>query len=88
MTREMDRFGHHPDPAVDFCIEVDEIEAEVKNHAIGFVNGTPSLEQIQTRIFKAMGFRVGGYEWSVRAKNRLREIEAALSALRGSKEKV
>ena len=30
------RFGHHPDPAIDFCIEVEDIEGMAYNVKVGF----------------------------------------------------
>lgn len=72
------RFGHHPDPAIDFCIEVEVIEGEWLNLKAGFLNGTPTREQLEDRVFKAMQFRAGGDEGAVNAKHALRKIEAEI----------
>jgi hypothetical protein len=73
------RFGHHPDPAIDFCIEVEVLEGETHNIAVGFTNGTPPRAEIAERIARAMEFRVGGDEGAVNAKCELRKIEAAFN---------
>jgi hypothetical protein len=66
------RFGHHPDPTIDFCTEVDSIQAAIADRAAGF--DTPTDEEIDRRIFRAMAFRVGGDRSAVEAKDALREI--------------
>ncbi|APU89004.1 hypothetical protein Rctr197k_221 [Virus Rctr197k] len=69
---QLGRFGHHPDPAVDFCVEVDAIEGlEADVEAL-----IAQPEELTARIKRAMDFRVGGNEQAVIAKNRLRSIEA------------
>lgn len=73
-------FNHHPDPAIDFCIEVEVIEAEWLNIRHGFTNGTPPRSEIVERLTKAMRFRVGGDQCAVNAKTMLRKIEAEMSA--------
>ena len=65
-------FGHHPTPAIDFCIEVEEIQAMVQNRKVGF-DAEPSLNG---RIKRAMEFRVGGDEGAVAAKQLLRSVES------------
>lgn len=73
-TTTLGRFGHHPDPADDFCVEVDAIDglaAEVKV-------GLQARDTLLRRIDRAMSFRVGGDEYACRAKDRLREIAAEL----------
>lgn len=68
------RFGHHPDPAIDLCVEIDAIEglaADVKA-------GLEPKKILEDRIFNAMTFRVGGIERAVAAKGRLRELERAI----------
>lgn len=75
------RFGHHPDPAIDFEVEVDSLQAEISNKKLGFECGTPSLEELNSRVTSAMGFIVGGDPSSVDAKATLRELERDLAAL-------
>lgn len=70
------RFGHHPDPAVDFCLEVEVIQGEAENHRLGFTAGTPSRDEMAARIERAMAFRAGGDVGAVAAKQTLRKIEA------------
>lgn len=66
------RFGHHPDPAIDFCVEVEEILSA--HHGQAF--GDPVTRDIDKRIYHAMMFRVGGDQGAVGAKTVLRRIEA------------
>jgi len=73
---ELGRFDHHPDPAIDFCIEVEVIEGLHYDHKVGASDGAGLAE----RVARAMTFRVGGDEIAVRAKHTLRGIEAALAA--------
>lgn len=77
---KLGRFNHHPDPAIDFCIEVEVIEAEWSNIRHGFTNGTPSRSEIASRVAIAMQFRVGGDPQAVAAKDTLRGIEKELLA--------
>ena len=76
MTDELKvgRFGHHPDPANDFCIEVEEIEAILYDKRLGLrpLQAWPAL-----RIRRAMEFVVGGDQIAIAAKARLRAIAAA-----------
>ncbi len=64
-------FGHHPDPAIDFCHEVDVLEAELVDRRARM----PSQFDLRKRIARAMDFRVGGNEMAIRAKSRLRQLE-------------
>lgn len=66
------RFGHHPDPAIDFVVEVEAIEGELADLAAGL---TPTMD-IDARIARAMMFRVGANMPAIRAKTALRQIEA------------
>lgn len=68
------RFGHHPNPAIDFCAEVDAIEAEVIDRAAGL----PPQFDVAARTAKAMEFTVGGDSGAVVAKQTLRLIDATL----------
>jgi len=70
------RFGHHPDPATDFCLEFEAIEGEVFNQAAGM----PPEFDIRQRVTAAMNFNVGGEPAAVVAKQALRLIDAALLA--------
>lgn len=71
-TNTLGRFGHHPDPAIDFCIEVDAIKGELRQLALRLhVEGG----DLGRRINRAMDFRVGGDPNACLAKVRLRQIE-------------
>ena len=63
-------FGHHPDPAIDFEVEVGAIEGLVYEARVGLADS----DAVTARIERAMQFRVGGDAGAVRAKARLREI--------------
>lgn len=69
------RFGHHPDPAIDFCIETEIIGNEWLNTKMGFMVGTPPRSEIEERVSKAMEFRVGGDLNAIEAKAALRIVE-------------
>jgi len=75
---DLGRFNHHPDPAIDFCIEVEALEGMAYNRRVGF-DVEPTLEG---RLSRAFEFRVGGDPIAVQAKQRLREIEAARTSER------
>lgn len=67
------RFGHHDEPAMDFAIEVFEIEAEVAEPP----SGTIDRKALEERIARAMSFRVGGTVLGMAAKQALRDAETA-----------
>ena len=71
-NEQLGRFGHHPDPATDFEVEVQDLEAEAVNYRIGFQ--PMPREVLFGRIDRAMDFRVGGVESAVLAKSVLREL--------------
>lgn len=66
------RFGHHPDPAIDFCVEVETIEGELADQRAGLA---PTMN-VAERIARALEFRVGGDPRAVMAKNALRAASA------------
>lgn len=72
-TPALARFGHHPDPAIDFCVEVEEIDAIHYDVRTGIAKDKE--DERNRRISRAMSFRVGGDEKAVAAKDRLRVIE-------------
>lgn len=69
------RFGHHPDPAIDFCIESEVIENEWTNIKASFLNGTPTRSEVEDRFRTALEFMVGGDLNAIVAKASLRAIE-------------
>ena len=73
MNEVLGRFQHHPDPAIDFCVEVEELEAECYNRRVGF-QPIPR-DMLLTRIDRAMDFRVGGDLASIAAKDVLRQLD-------------
>lgn len=74
MTEKLGRFGHHPDPAIDFCCEVDAIEGMVADHRAGLCTKPP----IRERMAKALDFTVGGDINAVIAKDTLRALSVTL----------
>jgi hypothetical protein len=77
------RFGHHPDPATDFEVEVASLQARLFDAQHGIANDACQLEpiaQVREAIERAMSFRVGGAPSSVRAKQILRELESEAAA--------
>ena len=73
-TNTIGRFGHHPDPAIDFCVEVEEIEAIWTDRCNKFAN--PDDAALDARVGRALSFRVGGDLHAINAKDRLRRIES------------
>lgn len=80
-TEKLGRFGHHPDPAIDFCVEVEIIENEWLNIQIGFAKGTPTKDELGKRLSEAMNFRVGGELNAIAAKQLLRSLDADMKAV-------
>ena len=79
MTETLGRFNYHPDPAIDFEIEVQCLEARLFDAKGGISKpGTPpeTLDAVLLDIEKAMTFRVGGDLGAVAAKQVLRQLEA------------
>lgn len=74
-TERLGRFGHHPDPAIDFCVEVEELEGMMFNRRVGF-DLEPDLDK---RVESAMRFNVGGDIHAMAAKCFLKTIEDELS---------
>lgn len=75
---QLGRFGHHPDPAIDFCHEVDCCENDAFD-----LRGEVGIElrgALLLRIERAMSFRVGGDAGAVAAKQNLRALEAAMKS--------
>lgn len=72
---QLARFGHHPEPAIDFCIEVESLESIVADKRLGL---RTDEEWPHERIAKAMEFRVGADENCVVAKQALRKLEDSL----------
>jgi hypothetical protein len=67
------RFGHHVNPASDFCIEVETIEGHLHDAQRDF-SGKRIDEVFLCRIDAAMDFVVGGDPIAVAAKATLRQI--------------
>lgn len=80
MGERIGRFDHHPDPAIDFCVEVETLSGLVYEAQVGMIPAGPVFE----RIDRAMSFRVGGDLNAMDAKNTLREIERQLIFSRGA----
>ena len=74
MSEALGRFNHHPDPAIDFCIEVEELQAISIDMALGLASKFEQ-QSFDERLFNAMSFRVGGDEGAIAAKSMLRELE-------------
>ncbi|HAU75600.1 MAG TPA: hypothetical protein DCW88_08710, partial [Agrobacterium sp.] len=74
------RFGHHPEPAIDFCIEVEALEGHLfdAKHGIGKPGHEPRRidDEFRRRVSSAMDFIVGGDQIAIAAKATLRSISA------------
>lgn len=76
-------FNHHPDPAIDFCIEVESLQAIAADRRITRRNPSfrnPEDGSLEKRVLRAMSFRVGGDVQAVAAKSELRALEAEVLA--------
>ncbi|SFV31425.1 hypothetical protein SAMN05216456_1337 [Devosia crocina] len=86
---QLGRFDHHPDPAIDFEIEVQSLEARLFD-AKGRISkpGTApeTVATVLVDIERAMGFRVGGDPSAVAAKQILRRLESDAKEAIGSTE--
>jgi hypothetical protein len=74
-TEKLGMFGHHPDPAIDFEVEVQAIEGMAAEARAGMEPPFASAGQVRERLAKAMSFRVGGDQGAVAAKALLRKID-------------
>lgn len=72
---ELGKFGYHPDPAIDFCIEVDALEGLHYDVSVG----AGDKEELRRRVERAMQFRVGGDLSCVKAKEAVRRIQRAIA---------
>ena len=68
------RFGHHPEPATDFCVEVEALEGADFNIKHAIPNAKIGKPEFDRRIERAMSFNVGGDQIAVAAKETLRRI--------------
>lgn len=81
-TEALGRFRHHPDPVIDFEVEVQWLEGRLfdARHGVGKPGEQPeTVAQVAEAIGRAMQFRVGGDDSAVRAKQALRELEREAS---------
>ena len=69
------RFGHHPDPAIDFCCEVDAIEGLAYDVSVG----AAPRDDLFRSVSRAIDFIPGADELAVKAKARLNEIADTLA---------
>lgn len=76
MAEALGRFGHHPNPAIDFCVEVEELMSIATDRKLGVSN--PDDRTLERRVERAMRFRVGGDLSAIDAKDELRAIDKAI----------
>lgn len=70
-TEKIGRFGHHPDQAIDFEVEITDLIGQ----AFEADHGMTEREPVVARIRQARLFRVGGVPSCVAAKDTLRTLE-------------
>lgn len=80
MTHEerLARFGHHPDPVIDFCVEVEAFEGILFDIEHEIQTITPEL---LSRMDKAMAFHPFLNPGAINAKGILRELDRKLTSL-------
>lgn len=80
---KLGRFGHHPDPAIDYCIEVEAIEGYYfdATHGIGKPSEGPRKidDTFRNRVEHALDFIVGGDLNAIAAKSIVRRVHAELA---------
>jgi hypothetical protein len=82
-TTGLGRFGWHPDPAIDFCIEVETLQSRMHGaeHGLSKPGEKPeTIADVAVDIERAMWFRVGGDLGAIDAKHLLRRLEARANA--------
>jgi hypothetical protein len=67
MSEQLARFGHHPDPADDYCVEVECLLGMECNRQVGF-DPEPDLER---RVTRALDFKAGGSPYALVAREQL-----------------
>lgn len=71
MTSEaLGRFGHHPDVAIDYCVEVEFLEGLWRDVKAG-IEEKPAFE---LRLTKALSFQAGGDVHAVSSMHSLRRL--------------
>ena len=78
MSETLGRFGHHPNSAIDFCVEVEELMSIATDRKMGIHN--PDDGTLEKRVERAMDFRVGGDASAIDAKAEVRAIERHLAS--------
>lgn len=77
---KLGRFGHHPDPAIYFEVEVESIVGMDLDREWGF----DDHRDLERRVDTAMEFIVGGDPGAIAAKATLREIASRLRQQAGA----
>ena len=72
-AKTLGKFGHHPDPAIDFEIEVQALQGADADHRAGLA-GRMTKADFDRRMEVAMAFRVGGDAGAIAAKDMLRRL--------------
>lgn len=78
MDVKLGRFGHHPDPAIDFCVEVETLQGELFDRACGLAEGRLTYKEMRVRFDAALSFIVGGDLNAIAAKDELRALDREL----------
>lgn len=81
-TENLGKFGHHPEPAIDFEIEVQALQGADADHRAGLA-GRMNKADFDRRVEVAMAFRVGGDAGAIAAKDSLRRLVGGPAAAAG-----
>lgn len=76
MEEKLGRFGHHPDPVTDFCVEVESLYGMAYDRQTKF----GAHPDFHGRFDRALDFRVGGDPVAVAAKNDLWDLDRLIRA--------
>ena len=85
-TEKLGRFEHHPDPAIDFCIEVEILESRLHQAELGLAkmgDKPETVYKVLESICRALQFNVGADEGAVNAKHILRQLYTRAAAKGG-----
>lgn len=80
------RFGQHPDPIIDYSVEVECIQSMVADYkmsgrAFGDDDKPVTLDEMMRRIWKANGFRVGVVPEALSARRALVECVSEMEPI-------
>lgn len=74
-TVELGPFGHHPDPATDFCCEVEALEGEAEDVRLGLRSQWPFWPRLSRALRAVRLNEIAHDAWTPGAINTLCQLE-------------